>query len=100
MSVPRASQMVSPVTTVRLTAARARNRPTRAPRSSSSTTGSSGIFECRTNDHQLASPFSGSDSWMAVRNENDSRTMAMPRTAKAQIGSSTSWGWRIFSIPS
>ena len=47
------SQRASSVTTVADTAASAKHRPTSAPRSSSSTTGSSGCLERRMKPHQL-----------------------------------------------
>ena len=43
-------------------------------------TGSSGAFARRMNLHQLWSPRTLFDSMMAVRNENDSMTMARPST--------------------
>ena len=56
-----------PVSIVRPTPASAKTRPTSAPVSSSSTTGSSGLREVRMNRHQLPDRFSGRDSFTAVR---------------------------------
>ena len=100
-SVPMPSHTASPVTSEVVTAARASTRPTSAPRSSRSTTGSSGCFERRMNCHQ---PTSGLLTWrastMAVRNEKVSATMLNSRMPIAISGDSSSWGWRIFSMPS
>ena len=38
--------------------------------------------------------------WIAVRNENDSSTIATRSTPMAMPADSISWGWRIFSMPS
>ena len=82
-SVPTPSHTGSPVTWATLTAMRAMTRPTWAPRSSSSTTGSSGFFERRMNVHQLTcGSLTFRDSTMAVRNENASRTMAHEEDAR------------------
>ena len=75
-------------------------RPTSAPESSSSSTGSSGALVRRMNVNQPSEPRSGVDSRMAVRNENPSITMAMARMARAHPGESRSWGCRSFSTPS
>ena len=50
-----------------------------APRSSSSTTGSSGLRELRMNCHQLPPPFSGRDSTIAVRKLYVSNPIATTR---------------------
>ena len=69
--------------------------------SSSSTTGSSGCLVRWMNDRQLAlAGFTFRDSWIAVRSENDSSTMAIRRMTTATPRLSTSWGWRSFSMPS
>ena len=83
-----------------VTAVSAITRPIRAPRSSSTTTGSSGFFERRMNCHQLASPLIGRASWIAVRNDQLSRTRAKRRMPMATRTDSSSWGCRIFSTPS
>jgi hypothetical protein len=76
------------------------SRPTSAPRSSRSTTGSSGFFERRMNCHQEASPRTLFDSTIAVRNENVSSATATTRIPIATPAASISCGWRIFSMPS
>ena len=68
--VPMPSWTASPAAAEVLTATRAMIRPTRAPRSSSSTTGSSGVRLVRTKRHHDASPSSGRASTMAVRKLN------------------------------
>ena len=67
--VPRASNTAFPVSTASPTPSRARTSPIRAPKSSSSTTGSSGDFDWRMKPHQLSLPLSGRDSLIAVRKE-------------------------------
>ena len=62
------------------TPANATARPSRAARSSSRMTGSSGAFARRMNAHQLWSPRTLFVSMMAVRNESDSMTIARPST--------------------
>ena len=79
----------------------ARTSPISAAKSSSSTTGSSGARARRMNATQDAPPSSGRVSRMAVRNENDSSTIATTRTATgthfhAVIGS----GWASLWTPS
>ncbi len=83
-----------------MTPTSASNRPSSAPMSSSSTTGSSGFFELRTKDHQLALPRSLLDSTTAVRSEKPSRTIPTSSTPMAHAGEEISWGWRSFSTPS
>ena len=51
--VPSASNTGLPVSTVSPTPSRAKTSPIRAPKSSSSTTGSSGDFDWRMKPHQL-----------------------------------------------
>jgi hypothetical protein len=99
-TLPAASQRGSPVQAARATPASAITRPSSAPRSSSSTTGSSGFLEVRTNVIHELRPLSGRDATTAVRNENSSRTMATSRMPTAQDTFATSWGWRSFSTPS
>ena len=67
--VPSASKTGLPVTTDSPTPSRARTSPIRAPKSSSSTTGSSGTLDWRMNCHQVRLPLILRDSTMAVRNE-------------------------------
>ena len=66
-TVPMPSHTGLPVITVSPTPSNANSRPISAPVSSSSTTGNSGLREFRMNRHQLALPFSGRDSTIAVR---------------------------------
>ena len=62
------------------TANRANTRPSSAARSSSRITGSSGCLARRMNCANDASPLTLLVSMIAVRNERDSSTMAMPST--------------------
>ncbi len=55
-------------------------RPTSAPKSSRSTTGSSGAFAVRMNCHHERVPRNGLDSRTAVRKEKPSMTIAETRT--------------------
>ena len=71
-----------------------------APKSSSSTTGSSGVVDWRMNCHQDRRPLSSRDSWIAVRNEKPSRPIATNRMMIATIGDVSSPGWASFSMPS
>ncbi|OLT15763.1 hypothetical protein BJF78_16135 [Pseudonocardia sp. CNS-139] len=98
--VPNASKTGSPVSTLSPTPSSARTRPTSAPRSSSSTTGSSGTFDWRMNCHHVLSPLSGRDSWIAVRKEKISSTIATTRITTATIGDVSSSGCASFSMPS
>ena len=66
-TVPMPSHTGSPVSIVSPTPTSARTRPTSAPESSRSTTGSSGLRDVRMKRHQLPDPFSGRDSTTAVR---------------------------------
>ena len=101
LRVPMPSQRASSVTTVADTATRAKIRPTNAPRSSSSTTGSSGCLERWMKPHQLMpGSLARLDSTTAVRNEALSNTMATSRMPMAIDGDSSSWGLRIFVTPS
>ena len=76
----------------RRSATRAITRPMSAPKSSSSTTGSSGCFERRMKRNHDASPLNGRGSFIAVRNEKLSSAMATSRMPMAQPGDSSSWG--------
>ena len=73
IAVPAASQRPLPVARVRTTPASAKTRPSRAPKSSSSTIGSSGALAVRTKPTQDRAPLCGRDSWIAVRKEKLSR---------------------------
>ncbi len=74
------------------TPSRARTSPIRAPKSSSSTTGSSGDFDWRMKLHQLSLPLSGRDSAIAVRKEKPSSPIATTRMITATSGEvSGSW---------
>ncbi len=66
------------------------NRPISAPRSSSSTTGSSGLRLVRMNRHHDWSPLSGRDSRIAVRNDHDSSPIASTRMMIATVSGSCS----------
>ena len=66
MAVPIASHRPLPVISVSVTPNRAKIRPTRAPRSSRRTTGSSGALAWRTNSFQDCLPRRTLDSLMAV----------------------------------
>ena len=94
------SKRGSPVTTARVIPVKANARPTRAPRSSSSTTGSSGLLERRMN--WIHSPFFtwGLAALTAVRSEKASSTSATPRIPSATAGEVMSCGWRSLSTPS
>ena len=90
--VPSASKTLLPVSTLSPTPSRASTSPTSAPRSSSSTTGSSGLLDCRMNCHQVPVPFNGRDSCIAVRNEKVSSPIATTRMTTATSGEvSGSW---------
>ena len=95
-SVPMPSHTGALKTVATVTATRANTRPIMAPRSSSSTTGSSGVLDRRMKEVQVAEPRTRFDSTMAVLNENPSSTMPRDSTEMAQSGESISWGWRIF----
>lgn len=69
----------------------------RAPKSSSSTTGSSGALARRMNSVQDIVPRVWLDSLMAVRKEEPSATIAKMRTPTGQYQCSTACGWRTFS---
>ena len=100
-SVPMPSHRGSPVMCETVTAVRAMTRPTRAPRSSSRTTGSSGCLVRRMKPHQLScGSLTAEDSMTAVRNDHSSSTIATSRMPMATFTDSSSWGWRIFSTPS
>ena len=71
-----------------------------APKSSSSTTGSSGVVAWRMNCHQDRPPLRPRDSWIAVRNEKPSRPIATSKMTIATSGDVSSPGWPSFSIPS
>ena len=75
------------------------SRPTSAPESSSSSTGSSGALAPWMKSHQPASPRSSLDSRRAVRNEEPSSTAATARIPNAQPVDSKAWGWTILSDP-
>ena len=62
------------------TATKANTRPTSAAKSSSRITGSSGALARRMNSQYDASRLVLLVSMIAVRNENDSSTIAMPST--------------------
>ncbi|OIQ69409.1 hypothetical protein GALL_489890 [mine drainage metagenome] len=79
-AVPPASHRPSPVASVMLTPPRASTSPTSAPKSSRSTTGSSGAFAPRMNATQDWDPRNRFDSATAVRNENPSMPAAASRT--------------------
>ncbi len=79
--VPTPSHVPSPVSRVSPTPKNARIRPTSAAKSSSRMTGSSGARACRMNAVHVASPRIWLVSRIAVRNENDSSTIATSRTA-------------------
>ena len=100
-SVPMPSKTGSSVTSVSVTPPSASTSPIRAPVSSSSTTGSSGARDSRT---KRIMPTRSTSAWrasrQAVRNDHDSRTRATPRMPIAHPADSSSWGWRIFSMPS
>ena len=66
-----------------------------------STTGSSGSFSLRIQDHHdIAFGLSLDASLYAVRSDTDSSTKANRRMPTATPRLSTSWGWRSFSMPS
>ena len=94
-AVPIPSQIGLPVATVRPTPRRARISPSRAPVSSSRTTGNSGLREKRMNCHQLPLPLSGRDSTIAVRKLYDSKQIATNRITTATIGEVSGVGWVI-----
>ena len=99
--LPAASNRALPVSSARPTPASANTSPMSAPTSSSSTTGSSGTFARRMNDHHDSSPLTCLLSRTAVRSENDSKTMATDEDAPPPTpADSSSWGWRSFSSPS
>ncbi len=98
--VPTPSQTPFPVVTASVTPTRAKTSPTRAPKSSSTTTISSGARACRMNCGQLWSPRLCADSCTAVRSENDSSTTATPSTTKAQTGDSMCSGFWTLWKPS
>ena len=91
--VPRASQSRSPVIAASATPTSAKARPTSAPRSSSSTTGSSGLFAVRTKRHHDWSPLIFLDSTMAVRKLKPSATKANSRMPIATPGLVSSPPW-------
>jgi hypothetical protein len=98
IAVPAASQRPSSVANVSDTPNSANTRPSSAPRSSSSTTGSSGAFARRTNSTHDAPRRSRFDSTTAVRSENDSITIATTSTVigthcHSVIGSGCSHLW-------
>ena len=99
-SVPTASQRGLPVSRVNPTPTSAKNRPMSAAKSSSRTTGNSGILVCRTKPTQESPPRTRLDSRTTVRNDSDSKTTATTRTPIATPASSSSCGCRSFSIPS
>ncbi len=68
--------------------------------SSSSRTGSSGLFARRTNCTHVCVPRSGFDSLIAVRSENDSSPIAMSSTTIGSHGTSSGSGCSILWIPS
>ncbi len=80
---PTPSQTELSVTVASPSAASAMSRPTSAPESSSSSTGSSGALEPRMNCGHDAPSRSGLDSWMAVRKLEASSTAATRRMAMA-----------------
>ena len=98
--LPAASKRALPVSSARLTPNNANARPTSAPVSSNSTTGSSGTLARRMNAHHDSSPLTCRLSRTAVRSENDSKTIASSRIATAQPAESSSCGLRSFSSPS
>ncbi len=77
---PTASHRPSPVTRVIETPNSANSRPSSAPESSRSTTGSSGDREVRMKRHQLPRPLAGVASCTAVRSDKPSMTMAASST--------------------
>ncbi len=81
INVPTPSHFGSPVASETAMAPKAMRRPARAPRSSSSTTGSSGVFARRTNWGHVFDPFTFRDSTMAVRSEKLSSRIDTPRMA-------------------
>ena len=98
--VPYASKRGLSVTRAPTMLTSAIARPNNAPRSSSSTTGSSGTFAVRMNDHHDCGPFWMRDSRIAVRIEMPSKTNATPSRTMATDGRSMWCGWRSFSMPS
>ena len=98
--LPSASHRGLPVISARLMPMSANTRPTSAPVSSSSTTGSSGLLVVRMNRHHDRPSRLGVASRRAVRNDQASSTIATPSTPNAQIGDSSSCGSMSFSMPS
>ena len=98
--LPSASHREFPVISAAVTPTTARNNPSSAPVSSSSTTGSSGLFERLMYCHHDAPPRPAAACFTAVRNDRASSTMATPRTASAIGNDSSAWGWTSLSIPS
>lgn len=95
--VPMPSQTPSPVSRAMPTPARARTRPTSAPRSSSRTTGSSGALARLMNWPHDSVPRISFDSLIAVRNEKLSAMIAKTRTPTGQYQCSIACGCLIFS---
>ncbi len=99
--LPSASKRGSSVTLESTTPTRAITRPISAPRSSSSTTGSSALLDRRTNaNHDEPGSFTLRASRTAVRMDNASATSATVRIATAIPRFDVSCGWRSFSTPS
>ena len=78
---PTPSHLSFPVSWESSTPRKARKSPMRAAESSSSTTGSSGVFVRWTNCRQPRPPRTSFASRIAVRSENDSRIIDRPSTA-------------------
>jgi hypothetical protein len=100
VTVPTPSHIGSSVTSVMVMALSAITRPVSAPRSSSRTTGSSGVFARRTNCGQELRPLTARDSTIAVRNEKHSRTIATPRITMATVADSIGSGCWSLCTPS
>ena len=97
---PTPSQRALPVSAASPTPTSAKTSPISAAKSSSSTTTSSGVFECRMKPNQLSAPLTLADSMIAVRNEKHSSTIATTSTTTATAGESSWCGCSTFSTPS